>query len=1274
MSLPLHMPLKGSHLIEASAGTGKTWTIAALYLRLVLGHGEADTAPPRALMPGEILVMTFTRAATRELSDRIRERLAQAARCFRGEPGTEGLVAGDALLQALWAAFPEGPARERAAHRLALAAEAMDDAAVHTIDAWCQRMLREHAFDSGNLFDEELVADEGALLEEAVNDFWRAEVYPLREAALDAVLEVWPAPQALRREVAGLLARLDALPAAPVSDVEALIHGRVARLNALRAGWLPRAQALRAWLEDTLGRKDNPFNGNRLRKTSVASWMERLVQWTRQEGGEALQFTEKAADHAKVAHRLSRVGLHEVLKEGRSVDLPPECADLEHLLDALEDLGALGAALRQHAARQVAVRLQGLKLRAGRYGFSDLQARLEAALSGPRADALRQRIVAQYPVALIDEFQDTSPLQYRLFDRLYRIAENRPDTGLFLIGDPKQSIYGFRGADIYSYLKARHDTQGRHHVLDTNFRSTQAVVEAVNQLFGRAERARPTGAFDLPKNGPLALPFEPVGARGRRERLVCGEGGVPALDIAVDDGPLPAEGLRKVWAARCAEKIVGWLNDPACGLQEDGQPLQRLSPGDIAVLVRSRHEADAVRQALAARKVASVYLSDQESVFASPEAVELLRWLRAVADPGDARLARAAHAGAAMGLTLEDLRRCSTDDEAWDVHLVRLRELQGIWQRQGVLAMLRRTLHDLRLPARWLAEPGGERVLTNVLHLSELLQQASVQLEGEASLVRWLGEQIRDHLAGLGEGGEDRIVRLESDAALVQIVTVHKSKGLEYPVVCLPFAASTRQVERRLRSWVEVVQADGGRRLDFDLDEASLDGADRERLREDLRLLYVALTRARHALWLGVGLAGGRGVAGSETTSFSASALGHLLGLSGDKVEVSVCRQAWAALWQDSGAISRAEVGAPARTRLMSRGAPPALQGAAPFDARIERDWTIGSFSALVRDLPPGGATRSAEVLERTDPFDPVPDPALDLGEAESPVLNDPLREEAWREEQAAAAAGDRGPPSVVDSGDTAPWHRYPKGPLAGNFLHEQLERLAGPHGWEALHTPEFQRGLVRRCERQGPNYDAEGMSQWLEALVGTPLPGPDVPLSACLNRLVEMEFWMPGAGRPVQDLDRLCRTWILPGAERPVLPQRSLRGLVMGFADLVFEHQGRYWVLDYKSNALGPDDAAYTPEALQDALLHHRYDLQAALYLLALHRLLRSRLGEAYDPARQVGGALYLFARGIAAPTRGCLMLPAPAELLEALDVLLQSDPGVSADGAAGVAGECPA
>jgi exodeoxyribonuclease V beta subunit len=1203
----LSFPLHGSRLIEASAGTGKTWTIAALYLRLALGHGGA-AAYARPLLPSEILVMTFTRAATRELSNRVRERLVQAAAYFRGERPDQP----DPYLDALVAAYATEGERQLAAHRLMLAAETMDEAAIFTIDAWCQRMLREHAFDSASLFDEELVSDESALFEDAAHDYWRQHVYPLNGNALGVVLACWDDVEVLKSCARELVRRADSLD--PVADEPlAALVARVERaqrseLARLKEGWIERADAMERWIAAQRERSAKCFNGSKMRADSLAKWFEALRAWAL----DAAMLTPALNETAW--KRLTPDGIVDAFAKDFHAEVPDCFAATDGLRAALAEIEPMAHALLRHAAAHIARRIAQLKQRARQFGFADMLTRLKRALEGANGQALRARIVSQYPVALVDEFQDTSPEQYRIFDLLYRVAANEPAQGLFLIGDPKQSIYGFRGADIHSYLAARAATEGRHYQLGTNYRSTGALVAAVNQLFRHAEGhgAHPgyaAGAFRFRKGELNPLPFEPVGAHGRRQELVGVDGPYQALAICrAEQGDMKVEEYRDFFAQHCAEHIVGLLNDERVGFREDGR-FTRLASADIAILVRDRREAAAIRQALARRKVPSVYLSDKDSVIESDEAWDVLRWLRAVASPLDGALARAAFATATAGLSLAQLARLSAEETQWEARLEQLKGLRVCWQRQGVLAMLRRFIHELRLPARLLAQAGGERRLTNLLHLAELLQEASRQLEGEQALIRWFAEQIE----GAGEGGDERVLRLESDAELVKVVTVHKSKGLEYPLVYLPFAVTARRTDRRNRAFFEYVDTHGLRRIDFALSDEALAAVDQARLEEDLRLLYVALTRARHFLWLGVAaVAGGK----KGENRLHESALGYLL-TGGEPI---AARQLAAHCEALRGGLDEIELHALAApegcTPLTRADARPELVETARYAGQFERDWSVGSFTSIARHAAAPPPTRAQEEI---------------------------LLEEA--------------PGQAQDGTGDTPWHRFPRGSVPGNFLHEQLEWIAR-EGFERIDEPPFVARLTRQIERAGWGNRLDDALAWLRAVVITPLPPIGAALAEVRAPLPEMEFWFPSERLDVGALDRLCRERLLGGLARPVLAQRALHGMLKGFADLVFEHAGRYWVLDYKSNALGPGDAAYSGAAMAAGMAAHRYDVQGAIYMLALHRLLRSRLGQAYDPATQLGGAVFLFLRGIASPsTHGCYPIEPDLALLDGLDRLLESE-----------------
>ena len=1217
-------PLHGSRLIEASAGTGKTFTIAALYLRLVLGHG-GDHAYSRPLAPAEILVMTFTRAATRELSDRIRTRLLQAARCFRGD---ESPKPDDQILLDLLADYPEGKARSAAAWRLATAAEGMDDAAIHTIDAWCQRMLREHAFDSGSLFDEELAADEDAMRVEASQDYWRQQVYPLDSVQLEVLLGVWSGVKALVDDMRPLVQRDIAQPAAgePLSVVLDRAHGAlVADIGRLKSGWDQKAQDMLGWIQSQKANDQAGWSGTKLRDDYLANWISTLTAWVAND-----------ADLARPAlgagwKRLTPDGLHDARRTPFTGTIPPVFEEFAALGVALEQLPDVETPVRSHAAAWIAGRLAQLKRQSGTFGFDDLLRRLEAALDGDAGARLRDRIVGQYPVARIDEFQDTSPRQYRIFDKIYRVGDNDRETALLLIGDPKQSIYGFRGADIYSYLAARRATAGRHYFLETNYRSTQPLVEAVNHWFGHAENSTRYGAFLFRSDRENPMPFQPVHARGREEQLVDSAGDVPALEIVHSAALVNARAIHRHFGELCAERIVGLLNDRGAGFAAVGKALRPIRPADIAVLVSTGTQARAVRRALRRRGIASVYLSDKDSVFASDEARDMLRWLRAVAMPADMRLVRAGLATDIIGFDLDALAAFAADEEAFDRQAESLRQLLVVWQTQGVLAMLRKTLHAFDLPAKWLALADGERRLTNTLHLAELLQAASTTLDGEQALIRWLASQLRDP----GSGGDEQIVRLESDADLVKVVTIHKSKGLEYPFVLLPFVSCFRPVERGKVRFLELADENGARRLHLKFDDEQVEFAERERLREDLRLLYVALTRARYGVWVGFSALK---IGNGTSCQAHRSAAGYLLG-NGEKIS--------AAGWADnirqfaSALTAIREVSAPAEagfTPLARTTATGGLPRAIDYAASFDRTWSINSFSALVRDMPAFASPLSP--LQAARPADDEARVAPEESDSGEPA-QDP---------QPASDMKASRPAHV------SPRHAFVRGALAGNFLHDQLEWLAGERFALAGNAPLADR-LARRCERAGYPRHAAQIVEWLTDVVSSPLPGPGASLAGLERVIPEMEFWLPARDVRARELDRLCRETMLDGAPRPMLAEREVHGMLMGYADLVFEHEGRFWVLDYKSNHLGDRDEDYSRARLAASMAEHRYDMQAAIYLAALQRLLRSRLGSRYDPGRHLGGAIYLFLRGIDGPERGVYLVEPARPLLDGVDAMLGPD-----------------
>lgn len=1201
--LALTFPLHGSRLIEASAGTGKTFTISALYLRLILGHG-GDAAFREALLPPQILVVTFTDAATRELRDRIRARLVEAASVFRGD------AQGDELLRELRGDFAQTQWDE-CARRLELAAQWMDEAAVSTIHGWCQRMLREHAFDSGSLFSQTLETDHSELLAEVVRDYWRQHCYPLQDTALQWVANVWGTPNGLGVKLRPLLGEEGEIASSSLGELlDGALHQREQALAELKSPWRAWADELQQLLDAAVAAKQ--VDGKKIQARFYNPWLARLREWASSE--------EPRLDLGTGFTRLTPDGLAEAWR-GEPPGHPAleAMALLKAQLDALPD--PADAALC-HAAAWVRQRFDWEKRQRAEMGFDDMLVRLDAALQGSNGPRLAEVIRRQFPVAMIDEFQDTDPLQYRIFDTLYEVEANRDDCGLFMIGDPKQAIYSFRGADIHTYLRARRATAGRHYNLEKNFRSSQAMVDAVNGVFLRAEqREGGEGAFLLRDD----LPFIEVGAQGRREVWSVDGQAQPALTVwqLASDEPVAKGAYLEAMAAGAASEIVRLLDLGQRGQAGFGKEgvLSVLRPSDIAVLVRDFNEAQAIRGELAARGVRSVYLSDKDSVFAAQEARDLLLWLRACAEPDQDRPLRAALASATLGLELAELEQLNLDERTWERRVMQFRDYRQRWQRQGVLPMLRQLLQDFDLPQRLIGRDDGERVLTNLLHLAELLQQAAAELDGELALIRHLGEL----LAGEGQAADEQVLRLESDEALVRVVTIHKSKGLEYPLVFLPFICAFRPLDDK-----KPLQIHDGerRRLVLKADQDSLQRAERERLGEDLRLLYVALTRARHACWLGVAdLKIGNG----KKSRLHESALGYLLGGG-----VSLASSNQLETWLEPFSAGLESVVAPVPSASEQRYC---VIEDGPFEPRwrtparrAAEHWWIASYSALRLDEDAPGQVSRHE--------DAAPD---------SPAMQNAIDDE----DPSLALT----PPPASAQG----LHRFPRGPNPGTFLHGLLE-MAAQEGFANLaqDPPRLREALARRCQRRGLESWIDPLQQWLLGLLTQPLAlnAEAVVLAQLTQYQPELEFWFEAGGVDVRLLDQSVQQHELPGIARQPLRADTLNGMFKGFIDLVFEHQGRYYVADYKSNWLGSDDSAYTREAMEAAIASHRYDLQYVLYVLALHRQLRLRLPD-YDYDRHVGGALYLFLR---APQRGSYLARPPRQLIERLDALFLGEAGEGA------------
>ncbi|MGO1618332.1 MAG: exodeoxyribonuclease V subunit beta [Oceanisphaera sp.] len=1255
---PLTFPLFGSRLIEASAGTGKTFTLALLYVRLILGQSNNQCGFQRPLIPKEILVVTFTELAAGELRDRIRARLVDAADYFK-----QPELAQDPLLVALRQDYPE-PEWPRCAWRLQMAAESMDEASVSTIHSWCNRMLVEHTFDTRGLFNRELVTDSSERLTEVVEDYWRVHFYSLPIAQASHVLTAFASPAALEQALRQLIKPtsqgisfigqpLKAQPQLVDSTLQQWADHQTQveqKLAEVRAAWAESWQEIR----EHLIALQPGLNKTSFKPEQFPDVLADIAAWLNGQGPEPAKLHHFAPDALKINKNAA-------IKQLAPWPAFARVSELNALRNAEQPELPINVAILADATLWVKTEFQKRMHQDAQMGFDDLLIQLEQALdpshSGEHAVSLAATLGRNFPVAMIDEFQDTDPIQFSIFDRIYQVANTPDEQGIFMIGDPKQSIYRFRGADIHTYLQVRNATAGRHYTLKKNFRSTQGVVDACNAFFTYAEQ-QPQAAFRY-QNDETAenpIPFIPVDAQGRNEQLFLDQETAAPMTLwyfsndEEENTPLSMGVFREHAAKVAASQISEWLNSAATNKAGFGeQDIERaLAPGDIAILVRTRSEAALITEALSQRNIPSVFLSDREALLASPEAADVLHWLRACAEPNDEQLVKAALGTYTLGLSLHQLAHWQEDELAWEAQMQQFSRWQRIWRQQGILVMLQRLMAHYQLPARLLAQAKGERSLTNLLHLGEWLQQTASQIDGEQALIRHLYEH-------LGEDDQQLLLRLESDAHRVKIITIHKSKGLEFPLVLLPFISTWKNIDGKQKQ--VPYQLDAGIYTEVSDTKhfpKAWTIANSERINEDLRLLYVALTRASHALWLGIAPLGT-----TKNVQLERSALGHVLN-GGQKFKD--VEAVWQALKEVAEHPAICLILAPKAHDLVA----PKLNEqpledalAAPILGNLN-NWWIASYSALqFTGQSQDASLVSAHSLQPDEPTSAQEDQLLELSQ---PKIDDAhalhLTTPLYSAIQEHAASNDF-------------MHQFPRGPKWGTFLHGLLEWAAVTRGTQpdtqhltgfiaAIEDDAGREALITsRCKLRNIEELAAPLSAWLKDFLLQSWSCTGFALSDLTPKhiAVELEFLIEVHGVNAISLDNLVRPYTVKGATAPQAKGNQLNGMLKGFIDLVAEQDGRYYVIDWKSNYLGPNDQDYSQDALQKAILEHRYDLQYLLYILALHRQLTARLPD-YDYDQHVGGALYVFLRGWQAPNQGIFHDKPPKALIEALDSLFSHSP----------------
>ena len=1235
----VNMPLRGRHLIEASAGTGKTFNITRLYLRLLLEEKRSVK---------EILVMTFTKAATEEIKGRVAKTLREAMHIWQ-QAKENGNVIDDDCDDVYKHLFNNNDIDE-CLSRLHAAQLELDEASVFTIHGFCQHVIAQMAFNSGFAMTLNLGNDTSELYLQAAEDFIR-QISNDEESFMLLAQSGWHVPERLLNDFNG---SIKSTLTPNLLDEAQIQTAFVTGLNSNEDTALNVFSDMLRAIEDNEQLLHEQLIKTPAHKKERPQELEALKLWLQQRIDEKNYEVAPAAAQAFLdARRYARnkSGVKELLTPIKTLVKAIDAA-VEERDTALSQIPVFK--LVNDAILFIKQRVAKQKKQLGLIDFDDLIRMLADKVVKPN-NTLVPQLRKRFPVALIDEFQDTDANQYAILDAVYKNAPSDTastsdldnnhtgeafNSALLMIGDPKQAIYRFRGGDIFTYLKAGRQADYRW-VMNTNWRSVEGMVKAYNRLFFGAPVANNQSA-DVFGFGIQYTPVEFTSkAAAAKTPLVDTHDKRSAMNyiaMHLQDKQDPTS-MRRGMAQWIAQEIYRLLNE-AHFQTETTRPVR---PADIAILVKDRSEANIIKYVLQQKGLSSVYLSDRSNLFTSPEAKDVLRLLNGIWHASDTRKVASSLASALWGYSAQTLISLlyQEDDALWDEAFEKVLVLRDMWLQKGCMSVLLYLLKNSYVPHG----SDVERALTNYQHLAEVLEKASTTHSRPEQLLDWLNKQIHQP-----DSNEELTLRLESDNQLIRLITQHGSKGLEYPIVFVPFATSYKDAARNGKSMSHIFTYYDEEKEDLQLQlgqtKQAIARVRAEGEAEDMRLTYVAVTRAAHRCYMGV-----LPLDGNEKSALGrAMKIGEARDDTGEPVS-----------WEDALTLLDSEHDAHARyinadefnevySAFEEDQNIDALH-AQQFNGTASEDWRLYSFSALSRLSQFAGGTASHN--------------SKNTGEANAqnipsiPVVQTQRDEEVYFEDVPfnSAFENDR-----LDKNQLR--FTLEKGASAGNLLHDLLEHndFSAPE-WEETGGELVTRfGLEQRSTPQ--------LYEWLDEVLQTPLY-PNMPFSMSdlpLDKtLREAEFYFPMNDSRWQGLRSVLKAHRQDVAqmldaeaqETPQLLAPSLQGMMHGFIDLIFEHEGKYYVADYKSTWLGDTVDSYSPSALFENNQHHLYDLQYLIYCLALHRYLMQSLPN-YSATKHFGGVYYLYLRGMHPENEkgeGVFYSPITPNILNALDSVFSNN-----------------
>lgn len=1153
----LNMSLYGIRLIEASAGTGKTYNLIIIYLRLLLNLTD-QLKSINPLTVKNILVVTFTNAAAKELRLRIADNIQQLRLdCIKGY--SNNYLFSKLLLQI--------DDFNIAINLLSIAEKELDQAPIFTIHSFCQKILIENRIELNTLFHTSIVENESTIYQQICFDFWRRHFYSLPLNIITFIQQYWKNPEELLNDILPYIHQ--DIPKFQYhhfiiesnNQIPTFYSNIISCIDNLKKTWLN----YQCNIIDTI----HIFNINRkiYNKKNLIRWIESINQWSQ----------KPTLDHILPNYlERFRSSVLQINNDSKKNSISSLYLAIEELYQRLLTFPALICHIAIYTIRQ---NLNHTKYLRSTITFNDLIDLLSNHISDKQNDKLSHIILSDYPVAIIDEFQDTDYNQYKIFQKLY--SNQSKKHSLILIGDPKQAIYGFRGADIFSYMKIRNSLPYKYN-LNINWRTSPHMVNAINQLF------QISNPFIFPE-----IPFIPAisAYQNRNYKLMIHNQPQTAICFWLHpDKMITMHNYKTAMLTECINTIQYLLyniHHKTAWLENKKYKKKILKKSDIVILVRNHEEASMVRLELLKTNISSIFLSNRKNIFDTMESYELLLLLQAILFPNQKTICTALTT-IFFGLKVTDIEQIyHASEPQWRKILAEFSEYYLIWTKHGIFAMIQKIMFHYKIPETLLSINSGKSSLINILHLGELLNNANMLCQTKYELLQWLKLKINQS-SNQNKLSSKYILKYDDDHDLIKISTIHQSKGLEFPITLLPFIASFQKNKKILfhdRKSFELY-------LDFDHNTPiNSKLSDEERLADDLRLLYVAITRSIYHCSIGIApiIQKYRRHSSHAITDLHLSAIGYLIQNKQPSTAESLKKYLHNLNVRSNGDIEFRTLSNKQTSWIFNQTIPHSSLSAATWNPIITQNynnpWNITSYSALKNTYTNTTHIDTQYLLKFS--------------------LNNHLKNKQ----------------SILTI------HDFPKGKIYGNFFHNLFKTL------------DFKKSInIQWLQTQMILYNIN--LNWIEIIqrciytvINTPLNQYNLTLSKIIskNKKTELKFCINiNTNLTASELNTVCKYYdALSHRITTVMDFKAITGLLKGFIDLVFFWNKKYYLLDYKTNWLGHNSSSYIQSNMELEIMKYHYDLQYQIYTIALHRFLKKTC-VTYNYEKHFGGIYYLFIRGM--------------------------------------------